>query len=460
MRKEFLTFIVLLFLVLIAALISWPTRWMNLDIGSIHYHKLWEGPNLSDLTFGKFEYNFDIDLGRDFRGSTEYKVKVSFDEGEEDKEGKVKDTVSALRERLHAMEQYEGEVVYYKDGEDYYIRVEVAGTDEEFDLYKNTLLQEGNLEIWGEKTEDLTEDDSQQIQIGEGEDPFRSFIEQSYQTMGVDANDMKGITVAKEEDSYYIRVFLSDLQAEQLLSQIELFYGKRIVAILDSQILFIDGGDLGDQIQYYRKVNSVKIAGFYDRAQADLISSVIRSGPLSTTLEIVESNSYEAKYDINFISESLVREAIIICLLLLLVILFKWDGLMAVFMTGFYYLFVLAGLKISPFFLTEGTLFAFLFSSCIFFTLLSKILVIKLKISKNEAALTEEISLKGRDQAYIGTLLLIICISLILSLFIPVWFVQNVLVVIFISVLMNYLVLYHLMPFSYKFINLFKREAQ
>ena len=54
-KKNYVIYILFLIVFLFTLFILWPDKWVNVDIGSFHYHKLWEGPSLGSLTFEKLQ---------------------------------------------------------------------------------------------------------------------------------------------------------------------------------------------------------------------------------------------------------------------------------------------------------------------------------------------------------------------------------------------------------------------
>jgi hypothetical protein len=126
---------------------------MNIDIGSFHYHKLWEKPTLEILTNGSFSNDFSINWGRDFLGEKMYTIDVVF-ENEENVESKIAQTVELFSNRLNSAGLGESTVWAEKVDTKYIIYAQVpegVATSYEFE---STVLQKGKFAIWGQKDEE------------------------------------------------------------------------------------------------------------------------------------------------------------------------------------------------------------------------------------------------------------------------------------------------------------------
>lgn len=454
MKKDYLIYISLIFLVFLAAIIIWPHYWVNIDISSFHYHKLWKGP---DLTSGKYEHDFDIHLGMDFTGGVEYRLRVIFPEGEEDKKAQIEESVKLLQNRLRAVGYNESTVNWQKQEEDYSIIIQIAGSSDEFSDFESNIFQKGKLEMWGEKGEEITiENESIDLQ-GDETDPFRSYLEQNYTNLNVDGNRIKGFKTGETEEVSYLTIVLEDDQASELTSQIYNFYGKSLMAVLDGQLLYIDGKDLGEKLQLYREAKSVKISGIADLNQAQLFGAVIQNGPLPLDLEIVESNEFEGVYGREFLDKGMIAGLAALALLMIpLIFMFKWDGVIGVISLMLYGLFIFALLKVVPVKLTIGVVWAFIFCIGLYTGLLSLILENNKRKRREEKLLFSQFNKDKELFEIISNLITLqVIVSLVFIIFAP-WQIQNTIQVILGGVVLIWIGLEYLLPFQYKLINLFK----
>jgi preprotein translocase subunit SecD len=452
MRKVYIYYILLLLLVFFSAIIVWPDCWVNVDIGNFHYHKLWEGPSFAQLTLGKLENDLDIELGQDFVGSSTYTFKVNFAIEEQDELASVKDSVSLIRNRLHATSYKESIVNYFMVNGAYFITVKVSGTDEDFSEYKDVIFNKGKLEIWGEKGEEIPTEE--ELPVDFETDPFKAYLSQQYRMLNVDGNAMKGYTIGTEDDTYYLKVVLQDEQATNFAVEVYSYYGKSIIGVLDSFMLGLDGTDLGEQIQLYRQARSVKFAGLPDHEIANMYGAIIQNGPLQIELEPTGEVEFQEGLGKGFIKKGIiVGIGVLSVMFVMFMITFKRNSLLAFFNLGLFVLFTLALVKFLPIKFTVGSMLAFILSLSIFIGLLFKILK-DVKERQKEEVIQANTFVNSKVGKLIQNLALIQVITSISFMFFAPWSIKYFMWIIFISAVTMWFVLDQLIPFTYKAFNL------
>lgn len=360
MKRNFFIYIFLLILIFIALIILWPNRWINIDVGSFHYHKLWEGPNLTEITNGRINNDLNFELGKDFAGSKEYKVKVAFeDSGEEEisdenKQKVLDNTVELLRKRFNEAGLKETEIRWIKGEENYYIEASVV--KKEANTYKDIIFNKGVLEIWGEKAE------PDPIEVGGDQTfSFEDYLKQSYEKIDIDVNTIKGSMTGEGEEDSFIKVALLDNQSSELSNAVNTYVGKAVIAVIDEKFIPIDGQDMGEQFQFYGQIRSIKLMGFQDIQEAELYSSVVKYGPLEVSFDIEEESEIEPVYGRDFLLRGLVVYIVLLLVFcVLMVVLYKQDGLVGALAVPLFSLFLLATLKVLPLIITIGYVYSLL----------------------------------------------------------------------------------------------------
>ncbi|MFC1780537.1 hypothetical protein ACFLY9_02485 [Patescibacteria group bacterium] len=458
MRKVYIYYILLLLLIFFSALVVWPDRWINVDVGNFHYHKLWEGPDLSQLTIGVLENDLDVELSKDFIGSSTYTFEVNFENEEQDKLQSVKDSVELIKNRLMAIGYRENVVNYYKTDDKYFITVNIGGTDKDFSRYKEVIFNKGMLEIWGEKGEEIPTEEETSVDFES--DPFKAYLSQQYQQLNVDGNAMKGYTIGFEDETYYLKVVLQDEQATNLAVEVYSYYGKSIIGVLDSFMLGLDGADLGEQIQLYRQAKSVKFAGLPDREIANMYGAMIQNGPLQIELEQTGEVEFQEGLKKEFIRKSvLVGLVVILAIFVLFIILFKSDSLLAFSGLGLFSTFTLALMKFVPIKFSVGSMLAFILSVGVFLGSLFRILR-DIKERRKAEVIQADTLLNSKFGEQIQNLVLVqIIIAVIFILFAP-FSMKCFMWIVFISAPTMWFVLDQLMPFTYNAINLFRKSLK
>lgn len=341
MRRVYFYYVLVLILFSILVLIIWPSTWVNLDIGSFHYHKVWKGPNLSDLSGGRINLDFDLHLGKDFTGGTEYVTQVVFDNPDVDKQVIVEETVDLLRNRLRSAGVLESLVFYTKQGEEFLIHVIIPRAEDET-TNKMLITQRGKFEIWGERAEGDTSIVPEEIST----DPFRSYLQQQYMDLKVDGNRIKGFRAGREEEFAYIKVALEEDSSNQLGQSIALFWGRSIIGVLDDQPLPIDGGEFAEQVQLYGQPRSLKLIGMSDKEQGKAFGSIIKYGPLPLSLSISDTLQISPQFDRTFLVNSLILAfGTLIFFAIIMFVLFRSYGLIGSVVSTMYLMFILSVLK-------------------------------------------------------------------------------------------------------------------
>lgn len=457
MKRDYILYILLLLLVFLSALIIWPNRWINIDFGNFHYHKEWVGPTLSDLTLGKVEGDLNFDLGKDFRGGSEYKFQVIFGKASDDKAKIVSEAVEVLRKRLYEAGFAEGSVNFKKEGEEHFILLEVPASTEEFELSVNTITQEGELTLWGEKGQDAISQGDAEFDSSET-DPFMQFIKQRYTPIDMDLSNFKGERVGKSEDVYFVGIGLNDEQAKKLKEQLYLFWGKSIIALVDGAMLPVDGSNLGEQFSLYGEARSIRLTGFSDKQEAKLTQAVIGNGLLGVKLVAIESRNFDPVFGDDFLDKGILAGGIaLIAAGFVFITLFKKEGLAAVFSVIFFLLLSLAGMKVFNITLTLGSIFAFIIIVCNYVGLL----FYTYERRKKDASFAEgnlEKYIRDKDIVKFTNNFLMyqLVIGLILFIFSPVTS-KYFAFVLLIGTTLEYFMLDQIVPSFYRIKNLFKK---
>ncbi|MBN2016299.1 hypothetical protein JW766_05730 [Candidatus Dojkabacteria bacterium] len=469
MKKYLIYYILLLFVTFLLVLIVWPNRWINIDMGNFHYHKMWEGLKLSDLTFGVSDKELDLDMGRDFTGGSEYRVKVLFDEGEEEKLQKVRDATDLIRLRFEKAGYPESSVNYTKEGEEFFLVIRVEENKDEFEEYKTSIFARGKFEVWGEKLTPTEGDEG--VIIGEDEDdPIKAFLKQSYDSLNIDGNQMKGFKVSpssdsstaglipgSEEEVYDLRIILDDHQVNELTNNIYVYFGKSIIGVLDSQILPIDGKDLGETLQTYGKALSIQIAGLPDEKIALIYGAIIQYGPLPVELEADEGVDIAGSIGQDILQKILLGCTIVAFLsALVMIVLYKYDGVIGLILVFYYGLFVIACLKLFSVKITMVSVLALITTLGVFIGMLFKVIQNSFRENKRTEGQRWDFT---RSHEILKLLLNVTYASAIILLIFKVfalWNFANVALAILIGISVTWLIVDLLLPLSFKLVTFFK----
>jgi len=457
MKKKFYTiYIVFLFILGFLFLVAWPDRWINIDIGSFHYHKLWKGPQLEDITFNKLENDLDIALAKDFKGVKKYKVKVVFEEEEVDKIDITKSLTGKLIKRFEKGKVNETEVYWESSDNDYYIYVEVSNNYDDFTDIETILLSEGNLSVWGEKGENVVSDE---ISLEEDEDPITSYLKQNYIDLNINANDIKSYNIEKEEDTYSLKLALKDEQGKTLSEQLFNFYESYLIAEFDGQILPIDAGELSKQMQYYDKIKGIKLAGIETREKGQMYGASIKYGPLDQKIEIDSSEIISPKYDRSVLDLIiLIGIGFLIFVALVFFMLFRKKSYIPICGLILFCLFVIVSLNIIKMKLSMLSIFTFLLALSFFIKTLIKSIVKEFdtaikKIYLNEKYLGNKEIIRNLN--IINSLVLVLAFALE---FLALWEVKNISRMFAICIVSIWIIYLYIMPFINKFIKVARND--
>jgi len=455
-NKFYFIYIIFILVILFSSIIVWPNRWINLDIGSLHYHKLWAGPNLGSLTFERLQNRLDIELGRDFEDSLKYKVLIVFQESEINRGYIADDIINRLAKRLEKADVAESDVYWRREEEDYYVYVEVNAAYPNIEELEDIIFSEGDLSIWGER-----ETASEEVNFEENEDPLQSYLRQNYTNLNINANDVKSYSIGETDDSYFIRIALSEDQCKSLSDQIYNYWGSSVIAQLDDQILPIDGQELAKQLEYYKQVKGIKVAGISSRESAQLYGAAIMYGPLSHKLEVISSESVDSLYGRNFLDTMIIAGAgFIILLSILSALFFRKRGVIFTIGIWLFCLLVITSLKLLPVKLTLINIFVFLigFGLFVYFSLRGMISSIDIKARRIE--LTEEFLNNLDDKTKIKNLASIILLISLLIEFISIWEIKNINRVSALCLVSIWILYMYILPFLYKFISIAQNDFQ
>ncbi len=456
MKKEYIFYLLVLFSVFAAVIIIWPHFWVNLDIGAFHYHRLWKGPNLDDLSGGRYEYNFDLELGKDFSERSNLLYKVNFDDNSVDKREKIEEVVGMLQNRLRDIGYSESVVGFYKKEDNYFITSEIEEGSSEIGDNKEVIFSKGKMEFWGEKGEEIVaEEDDEDSE--EESDPLREYIKENFVNLGIDGNEIKGYKTGEADESSYLRVVLEEEQSKNLTNQIYSFYGKSLIIVIDDQVFYIDGSDLSETVQIYQEAKSIKIAGIPDEEQANLYGSVVKNGPLPVDLEFVESTDLSPLYDKDILRIVLIA---IIGIFILFsfgyILLFKLNGAVGMICVGLYLLFTIALLKIVPIKITSGVIFSLLITISSYIGVLS--LSLKSMFNKKEDGEDKILFLTDKkvENLFDNIVIISLIFSFVLILF-AVWQMKYIGIIILTGSMLALVIHKGIYPFCYKFMNFIKR---
>lgn len=455
MRRDYIYYILFVFLFFLSIFIIFPTRWVNIDVGSFHYHKLWQKITLDDLTNGNYSNDFHINWGRDIVGGKKYKISVQF-ESEENTAQEIDQTIDLFSKRLSSAGYSESNVWYEKVNEDYVIFAEVSGGETSSYEFESTILQKGKFVIWGQKDEEDVPAEGSDEELTS----IDAILERSYENFGLGTMKFRGFRV-EEEDGQYVLVLGLDTEASKIFTEkVQLFYGKMILAQLDENILSIDGGSLGEQLSQRGKIISINIPGFASREQAELVGSVIYHAPLETNLSISETTFLESPVDLTFI-----RKGTIGALLLSLVIAaccvvaFRKNGILASILIFVYeYLFVIL-LKVFPITFTFGSLLSLILMFGFFVGSLLLLLRSASQQQKQWVLFTKHQDTLAQLHSIQSFVILLAGLSAILLLIMP-WLAKTFLAVLFIGCIL-FIVSYEIvLPISFSLVQLLKKENE
>lgn len=369
MRKYYFLNLLSLFIFFIGALILWPTSWINVDVGSFHYHKEWKGPNLEDLTDGNFEKDFDLNFGFDFSGGSEYTLYAFGPTGNASVED-VQTVIDMIRSRLEMVGYGESKVSYKREGDGYSITVQVPARVDEFNQFAYILSQKGDVAIWGERSTPLEADT-------QSEDIMIDYLKMNYEDIGIRIRSVKGIRIKDVEDGYALYTGLGDQDIAEISEQASSLYDKSILVLIDEGGGYpIDGSLLGEQLQYYGEIKTIQILGFVEKENALAIASLIQHGPFPVDLFQTDAKSIAPEVGVEFVRKIIFALGIsLIILAIISIILYKADGLMVSTVAFWHFASILVTLKILQTTVTVGGMLAVLFSVAVYTVLLSIILV-------------------------------------------------------------------------------------
>ncbi|MDD3648481.1 MAG: hypothetical protein PHS44_08380 [Candidatus Dojkabacteria bacterium] len=460
MRKKYLLYISVLVFIFLLTLIVWPDRNINIDIGSFHYHKVWKGPNLNEITSGRIENDLNLDLGSGFLGGTAFEYKIVYPEATENKKEIADQTLDEIRMRLAAGGYNQSDITWELRGEDYYTIARIENIDDNVsdEYIKETVFKKGVLQLWGERS---------QTDIGaqttdQQANTFESFLDQNYDKIEVDANDIKGYRVFEDEETYGVKIALSDVQAEALSSSILAFFGRNLLAVLDEQFIVVDGADLGEQIQTTGKIKTLNLTGFQSKKDAKLMAGIIGNGPLGVELEQFKKEAFQAEYDRSIIGKvALAFIAVLIVFGLILITLYKIDGVVGLLMNVLWGLLVAAGLKILPVVITIPTILALGMLTGLFLWMLLK--VIRSIDRKNKTREDLDLGMYFKDASVHKEITNMIYVMLILGLVCllsSIWPGNNIAALILLSTLVSWFTIEQCVPAIYKFTALLKEKDE
>ncbi len=457
-NKFYIFYIIFLIVLLFTFLTVWPDRWINIDIGSFHYHKLWEGPSLASLTLEKLQSDLDIKLGRDFEGSKQYKLKIVFDEGEVNREYTADEITELISKRLTKAKIVESDVYWERGEEEYYIYVELNASISDFESVEGTIFNLGDLSIWGEKGEEASDEE---INLEEDSNPLRSYLKQNYTNLNINANEIKSYSVGSADDSYFIKLALKDEQCTSLSEQVYSFWGSSLIAVLDDQVLPLDGQELAKQLEYYKQVKGVKIAGIASKELADIYGATIMYGPLSHELEIISSDTQSPKYGKEFLDNVIVSGlGSVVSISIISILLFRKKGFLFVIGIVLFCLLVITSLKLSPIRLTVMNIFTFLFGLGLFLYCILKGMVSRFDMKDRTIELCDGFLSDSDNKRHLRNLVSIILLSSLISEFISVWDIKNISRVFAICAISIWILYMYVLPFLDKFISIAKSDFQ
>ncbi|MBU0976140.1 MAG: hypothetical protein ABIE03_00670 [Patescibacteria group bacterium] len=458
MKKKYLLYTSALLFIFVLVLVVWPNRTVNLDIGSFHYHKIWEGPSLSKITSGRINNDLNLNLGADFRGGTFLEYKVNFPDAMEDKAKTADQILELIRSRLTAGGYNQSEVTWELRGEDYYLSAQVEDRDEADAYLRESVFKKGVLQLWGESAQpeiptEITD---------QAANTFESFLDQNYDKLEVNANDIKGYRVIEDAGNYTIRIALSNAQAEALYSNIFSFFGKNLLAVLDEQFIVIDGADLGEQVQTTGKIKTLNLTGFQSKADAKLMAGIIQNGPLSVELEQTKTEPFPAKSDENVLGKIVLTFiGIFLAFGLVLIAIYKIDGAVGFAAIGLWGLIISAGLKILPINLTVPVIFILGLLTGIFFWMLLR--VIKSIDEKNRIREEIDLIMYFRDAGVHKEIAIVIYMMLIcgaVCLVTSIWPGINLANTVLLGTFTSWFIIEQFVPITFKFTAFLKEKDE
>jgi preprotein translocase subunit SecD len=394
----------------------------------------------------------------DFTGGRDYRLKVIFEEQEEDTLSIVRNATEIIRERLNNAGFFESRVNYKREGEEYYIYVRVPADFLELGNAEGLISQKGEFEIWGEKGEEMAEDSAVEVG-GEEIDPIKQYLTQGYRQVEIDLSKFKGLKVGYKDEAYYIGIGLEEKQSEEMTNQLYTFWGKSLFVYLDGQIFPLDGKDLGEQFSTYGKIKSLKISGFSEKSDAKLSAALISSDLLPVDLMVDKSSDFKGLFPEEFLDKWMLGGfVLIISVAAILIVLFRKDGSIASLAFVLFLLFSLAVAKVFHLRLTMGTIFAFIVvvASFVGLVILSLMKDLKNGLSTHmQGFIRDKETINSRNNFLFVQLIL----SVIMFIFAP-SACRYFSFVLIIGSCLAYIVLDQLFPFLYKIVNLIKRENQ
>lgn len=350
MRREYLYYLFFLIIFFISALALWPSRWINIDVGSFHYHKYWQRPDPHYLSDGQIANDFSLRWGKFFVGTKEFTVVVD-GEQEEVSKAQVDVAVEILRKRFLRAGFVHATAWAEKVGDQYIVHVSVPRGDLSEEDFGRLITQRGSLELWGEK--------DQQDVPADGEQPttIRGILEQSYEQLDIGTFQIKGFKVVDEEEVVSLRLGLEDAVSDSITENVQLFYNKMIISVLDEAVLPLDGQDLGEQLSTYGVVRSIQIPGFETQQQAKITGAVIEYHSMPISLNVTETNEVPGYFSLASVRQAFLIYTVMISILVAAgIILYRLDGLITAFAFGVYLLLFMVILKILTIAITFGAL--------------------------------------------------------------------------------------------------------
>ncbi len=342
-KRRFVAYILTLFVIFLFALVSWQDRWINIDIGSFHYHKMWEGPSLSDMSFGLVDYTLDLPMGRDFVGGSKLRMKVD-NEMDEVNDERLDQTVETLRNRLSATGFAENTVYREKTDKGAFIVAEILADLEKVQAIESVILSDGLLELWTQKE---NPEPQKAPNNKKGADlSFKEMMMGQYDDLGVDITGLKGFGTGQTEEGYtYLDIGLTDAASDNVTKNFQQFYGKSLTAVLGESFLFVDETFLGEQYQMSGSVRSMRFLILGEEVQARAQGATIKYNDLPLDLTVTARSEFRGPFDFKFIQKGVFVGFILISLFsIFLIYKFRREGLIG--STGLI-LYILAAISMS-----------------------------------------------------------------------------------------------------------------
>ena len=289
-----------------------------------------QGPNLEDITGGRFERKLDIKLGLDLQGGTYIVLRGDMSQVTESERGdKINATKEILKNRVDQFGISESNLFTSVVGDEYRIIVELPGSGEDVETQIDTLKTTAKLEFKEERSQEeiiaITDNFTNLPQDGD----FTSIYFRETGVSGADLKTARSQLSQQSGQNYDILLEFTNEGAQKFKEAAIRNRGKTIAIILDGQVISNPSvsSDYGLVSGDDRFVN---ITGEFTQEEASNLAIQLRGGALPIPVEVIEQKTVEPTLGRESLILSLIGGVVgVVLLMLFMIYLYKWNGVIA-----------------------------------------------------------------------------------------------------------------------------------